>query len=66
MQEGRCRVICVNADGDLDDDLDRCRNKNGTQCVPFFMGDENLQYAAAHLIPLNRFKQGSKVAFTKT
>lgn len=39
MQEGRCRVICVNADadGDLDDDLDRCRNKNGTQCVPFFI-----------------------------
>jgi|GEM_PF-6222987 len=40
MQEGRCRVICVNADadGDLDDDLDRCRNKNGTQCVPFLWG----------------------------
>lgn len=66
MQEGRCRVIGVNADADLNDDLDRRRNKNGTQCVPFFMGDENLQYAAAHLIPFNRFKQSSKVAFAKT
>jgi len=66
MQEGRCRVIGVNADADLGNDLDRRRNKNGTQCVPFFMGDKNLQYAAAHLIPLNRFKKGSKVAFTKT
>lgn len=59
-------MIGVNADSDLDDDLDRCRNKNGTQYVPFFMGDKNLQYAAAHLIPLNRFKQSSKVAFAKT
>lgn len=66
MQEGRCRVICVNADADLDDDLEVVETKNGTQCVPFFMGDENLQYAAAHLIPLNRFKQSSKIAFTKT
>lgn len=48
------------------DDLTIGKKKNGTQCVPFFMGDKNLQYAAAHLIPLNRFKQGSKVAFTKT
>lgn len=37
MQEGRCRVIGVNADADLDDDLDSRRNKNGTQCVPFFI-----------------------------
>jgi len=37
MHEGRCRVIGVNADADLNDDLDRRRNKNGTQCVPFFI-----------------------------
>lgn len=37
MQEGRCRVIGVNADSDLNDDLDRYRNKNGTQCVPVFI-----------------------------
>lgn len=66
MQLSWSRVIGVNADTDLNDDLNSRRNKNGTQCVPFFMGDKNLQYAAAHLIPLNRFKQGSKVAFTKT
>jgi hypothetical protein len=37
MQEGRCRVICVNADADLDNDLEVVETKNGTQCVPFFI-----------------------------
>lgn len=37
-QLSRSRVIGVNADADLDDDLDSRRNKNGTQYVPFFYG----------------------------
>lgn len=38
MQEGRCRVIGVNADADLDNDLDRRRNKKRYAVRTVFYG----------------------------
>jgi len=51
MQEGRCRVICVNADADLDNDLEVVETKNGTQCVPFFIAIPKPPPLAVVIVP---------------
>lgn len=57
-QLSRSRVIGVNADADLDDDLDSRRNKNGTQCVPFLLAGWKLTVRRGAFDPVQSIQTG--------